>query len=265
MATAPTVEVLLPGFPIATDQGEIGFCGVTLIRGSDGSGRPRNIIVDAAHVGRRGWLVRALAMRRLSTTDVHGLVLSHAHWDHMQNIDLFPEADIFLHPDERRYIRSPHPDDEATPGWTSAVIERQHVKPVTEGAELIPGVHILDAPGHSAGSIAVAVQTHDGLAVVSGDAIQTAAVAAERRNKMVFWNVEQADRTVEKLVSVADMIYPGHDQPFRLDGHRVTYLEPFALNVKNLERDQPGLTFQPSGSEGRWVMPRIESQRLANP
>jgi N-acyl homoserine lactone hydrolase len=263
MATTPTVSTLIPGYPIGSNQGHVGFCGVYLIEGTDAVGDPRRIVVDAAHVGRRSWIVRALADRGLRPADVDQLALSHAHWDHVQNLDLFEDAEILLHTRERRYIRDPHPEDDATPRWTSAIIERQRVREVEEGDVLIPGVEILDAPGHSAGTMALAVDTADGRAVVCGDAIQNGSVAAARRNEMVFWNVEEADQTVDKLVTVADVIYPGHDQPFRMDGDKIDYIEPFALTFTNLARETKGLAFQRLDPEARWIMPGIETQRIS--
>src|SRR5262245_15098822 len=97
-----TVDLLLQGFSLNSNQGSIAFCGVTLIRGS------RNILVDVAHGGRRSLLVEALKSRGLTTDDIDAVFLTHAHWDHVLNIDLFPQAKVLIHPQEREYIRDPH-------------------------------------------------------------------------------------------------------------------------------------------------------------
>lgn len=258
----PSVDVLLPGFPIGSSQGYVGFCGVFLVRGLNVKGHQRNIVVDAAHVGRRGLILQALARYGLGADDIDHLFLTHAHWDHVQNIDLFEKAEILLHPDERRYIRSPHPEDDATPKWTSSIIERQRVREVSDGDELLPGVYVIDAPGHSAGSMVLAVETDAGLAVVAGDAIQNRLVASSRRNMMVFWDEKQANRTVEQLLSVADIIYPGHDRPFGVSGNDIEYLSPFSLTFTNLAADQKGLSFDNPVEVKPWIMPGIETQQL---
>ena len=120
----PTIDILLPGFAIDTDQGYPAFCGVFLVRGSDAAGQVRNILVDAAHVGRRPHLWDALAARQLTAADIDTVVLTHAHWDHVQNIDLFPHATLLIHADERRYAHTPHTNDWATPAWTGLLLEQ---------------------------------------------------------------------------------------------------------------------------------------------
>ena len=101
--STPTVEVLLQGFSLDTNVGLAGFCMVTLVEGLDANGDRKRILFDPAHVGRRTMLWDALAKRGLGPTDIDGVVLSHSHWDHIQNIDVFDHAPIMVHPYERAY------------------------------------------------------------------------------------------------------------------------------------------------------------------
>ncbi|MEU4235415.1 MBL fold metallo-hydrolase [Nonomuraea sp. NPDC026600] len=214
--------------------------------------------MDTGHVGRRSLLIEMLAARGIVATDIDMVVLSHAHWDHIQNVDLFDRADILLHRHELRYLRNPHPADYATPPWTGRLFTEERLRVVADGEERASGVNILAAPGHSAGSLAVAVATADGLAVIAADAIQNGIVAATRRNIMVFWNAEQADRTVARLMSYADVIYPGHDHPFRLNGRDIEYLDSRPINVTRV----PGQAVHVEKQDDvqPWLMPGIEQQ-----
>ncbi|WP_329334049.1 MBL fold metallo-hydrolase [Streptomyces sp. NBC_01352] len=258
----PTIDILLPGFAIDTDQGYPAFCGVFLVRGPDAAGRDRNILVDAAHVGRRPFLWNALAVHGLDAEDIDTVVLTHAHWDHVQNIDLFPQATLILHPDERRYAHTPHANDWATPAWTGLLLEQLPVREVTDGEEIIPGVDVIALPGHSPGSIGVIVQTERGRATITGDALHFAYVARTKRNPLVFWDADQAARSIERVLTVSDVIYPGHDRPFRLasDGD-IDYLEPFALTLTGLRPHTRGLHFADASSRPLWVMPGVQEQR----
>ena len=40
----------------------------------------------------------------------------------------------------------------------------------------------------------------------------------------VFWSVEQAQASLKKISEAADVIYPGHDRPFRINGENIEYL-----------------------------------------
>jgi N-acyl homoserine lactone hydrolase len=261
----PKADILLDGYRLDTDQGSVAFCSITLVEAPDENGTLKRILVDTGHTGRRPELDAVLTQRGLTRNSIDQVVLTHAHWDHVENIDMFPRAAIVLHADERRYASSPHRNDFACPEWIDAVLARyeDRVKTVEEGTILLPGVEIVTAPGHSAGTIAVTVAGDDGVAVIAGDSIQNAAVAREGRNALVFWDDELAARSIAKLLAIGDIIYPGHDLPFRLhaDG-RAEYLRDMKLTLTGVEAGQPGLTLQPDLGVQQTIMPGIEEQRL---
>ena len=252
----PTVTTLLPGYMLSSDQGEFAFCAVNLIEGRDEAGELVRIVVDTGHVGRHRALEEALAAHGLAPGDIDAVLLTHAHWDHVQNVGLFERATVLAHPDELRYVRSPHPKDHATPLWTGAILERRPLREVSEGTELLPGVTVLDTPGHSPGTIAVAVATDLGTAVLTGDAIQDGQVAQEGRNALVFWDEKAANDSVRKILDVADLVYPGHDRAFRLRGDgQVDYLEQLEITLRYAAPGLPGLGFDLCRDRQPVIMP----------
>jgi hypothetical protein len=73
-----------------------------------------------------------------------------------------------------------------------------------------------------------------------------------------------ASRTIDKLVAIADVIYPGHDQAFRIGpDNRVEYVQKFDLTLVNARADDPGLHFDPGTDFRPVIMAGIEEQRLA--
>lgn len=254
----PQIDVLLEGYGVNTNIGLTALCAVVLIEGPDSAGRHTRILVDPAHVGRRTFLWEALAGRGLSAADIDMVVLTHAHWDHVQNIDVFDHAPLYLNPDERRYCQSPHRNDWATPAWTGAILERMDLREVEEGDELIPGVGVVDLSGHTVGSIGITVENQDGRSLVTGDALHYASVALSRANPLVFWDDEQARCSIDRAVGMADIIYPGHDQAFRLtSGREIEYIRQFDLTITGTAPDRPGLHFKPEMA-APWSMPGIE-------
>lgn len=220
------VRTLLQGFSLGSDQGSISFSGVFLIEGA------RRIVVDTGHAGRRHLLVHRLQEHGLTPQDIDWVVLTHAHWDHMQNLDLFPHAKVFIHPRERAYCANPHANDWATPRYTSLVLESFRLEEVKEGDEIIPGVRVLDVPGHSPGSIALLVEGEEGVVAVSGDALPNTWSLTSGLPRYVFASVDEARASIRKLLSCSSVFYPGHDRPFRVDGgQRVTYLEETRVRV----------------------------------
>src|ERR1700759_621778 len=262
--TSPSVETILDGYRLGSDQGSVAFCAVTLVQGIDDQGSLKRILVDTGHTGRRPVLDAALRQRGLTRDSIDVLVCTHAHWDHIENLDMFPGAEVILHPDERRYVRHPHRNDSGCPEWIDAVVSRyeDRIRTAEEGTKLLPGVEVVAAPGHSAGTIALAVATSDGIAVIAGDSIQNTTVAEQRRNSLVFWNERQANESGAKVVPIGDIISPGHDLPFRMNkDNTAEYLHDFELTLTGVEPGQPGLTLAAPPFEPE-IMDGIEEQRL---
>lgn len=253
--TTPTVEVLLHGDGFRTGQGSAAFCATLLITGAT------RTIVDTGHVGRRSPLVAALAERGLTPADVDNVVLTHTHWDHVQNADLFSNARVLLHQWERLYASAPHANDWATPRWTSALLDSlEHVEAVEDGFEIEPGVRLLHTPGHSAGTMAAIVDTAEGPVAVTGDGIQNPGVAIAKRNALVFWSEDDARRSIERVLAEAEIIYPGHDLPFRmLKGGGTEYLAQRELTLFGVSG--PGVEIS-DAARPPFVMPGVETQRL---
>lgn len=252
----PTIDVLVHGYNFRTNVGIPGFCSIILVQGQ------RRTLVDVGHVGRRIFLEAALQERGLTPADIDVAVMTHAHWDHNQNYDLFEHAPLLIHPWERKYAHRPHRNDWATPGWTGAMIDHHPtIQEVGEGYEIEPGVRILHTPGHSPGSISVLVETKEGLCALTGDVLHYSSIALTRRNPLVFWSEEEATRSINRILETADAIYPGHDQPFRVVQGNIEYLVPMKMTISGVRPDDPGLAFDTS-PRPVWIMPGIEEQSV---
>lgn len=204
----PTIATLLDGYSLNTEQGNPAFCSVHLVETDAG-----RLLFDCGHAGRRRRLLDALARRGLTPADIGTVVVSHGHWDHVQNVDLFRNARVLLHPEELRNLADPPAEDLGTPRWTRWILDDLDVQTTGDGDNPLPGVEVLDLPGHTPGSIGLAV----GTAVLSADAVPTAAVLRARAASGHPYDQAQADASVEQVAQLADVVYPGHDAPFRID------------------------------------------------
>jgi glyoxylase-like metal-dependent hydrolase (beta-lactamase superfamily II) len=215
----PEIDLILEGWSVNTDQGNAAFCGVTLIRGAT-----KNILVDVAHNGRRPVLLENLTRAGLTPEDIDTVVLSHSHYDHILNADVFKNAEFLLHPNEIEYARSPHPKDWATPDYTWSILERCNIREIREDDLVDEGVRVIATPGHTRGSISLVVDQPDGSVVVCGDALPNAATALNGCPYLIFWDEEDARTSARKILDAAEVLYPGHDRPFRIAGGQASYI-----------------------------------------
>jgi N-acyl homoserine lactone hydrolase len=216
----PQLDLVLEGWSVNLDQGRAAFCGVTLIRGS------KNILVDVAHVGRRTLLLDSLHRLGLEPSDIDTVVLTHSHWDHILNADVFKNAEFLLHPWEIEYAKAPHSHDWATPDYTWTILERCNIREVQEGDEIDEGISVMLTPGHTRGSISLVVRQGDESVVVCGDALPNAQTALDQCPSLIFWDEDDARSSACKILGVAEVLYPGHDRPFRVAGGRASYVQP---------------------------------------
>jgi N-acyl homoserine lactone hydrolase len=210
-----TIRTVLRGHSLTLTEGSIGFCAVYLVT-TPGA----RILFDTGHVGRRRALLRALAGLELTPADIDVVVLSHAHWDHVQNADLFAGSTVLVHADEPAYAESPGAGDLVTPSWTGVLLRHVGVATVADREPLATGVHTLHLPGHTAGSLGLTVETPQGRHVLTGDAVSSAAALRRGQSSVVHHDAEQARVSVERVARLADTVWPGHDRPFAVTAGR---------------------------------------------
>lgn len=200
---------------------------VWLLRGSNG----RAVLVDAGFYRDR-FLERwkpadyvkpsdALARAGVRPEDVTDIIVTHVHWDHMDGLDLFPNAHVWIQAEEYMHHVSPDgaalhraadPDD-------ARMLARMHsVGRVTlvdgDAKTIIPGITVYTGGRHTHASQYVAVGTASGTVVIASD------------NAYLYENLEQrrpiaqtldslsnlrAQVRMAQLASSPRLIVPGHD------------------------------------------------------
>ncbi len=127
--------------------------------------------------------LRLLAELGVGPDDVTDIVLSHAHFDHMGSIAAFPRAQLYLQKSEAlswvEILALPerfsflsdvlNPDDLMTA--LAASIEHRLTLVEGDRDDLLPGLHVRLAPGHTMGQQFVSLDTARGRFAVSGDCI----------------------------------------------------------------------------------------------
>ena len=151
------LDVLTYGFAFVSDQGTFGFSSISLLTLGD-----RHILIDTGPASRRDLLVKALDSKGLAPEDVDSVILTHLHWDHCQNTDLFTNSRILVHPKELDYARNPARGDRSTAWYIADMMDKMKVEPVSDGDSVAEGVGIIDTPGHCRWSTIMSVVNRSG-------------------------------------------------------------------------------------------------------
>lgn len=110
-------------------------------------------------------LSEALEAAGTDPGDVDTVILTHLHDDHCGNNALFPKARFIVSETELEFCRAPHPLDHR---YDEYFIENVEFETVDGEAEPLPGIRLIPSPGHTPGTLSVAVETRAGTAVITG-------------------------------------------------------------------------------------------------
>jgi glyoxylase-like metal-dependent hydrolase (beta-lactamase superfamily II) len=202
---------------------------VWLLKGSNG----RQVLVDSGFYRQKfldQWkprdfrspaaAVEAAGVKPEAITDI---IISHAHWDHVDGADLFPKATIWIQREEYRYYTGEAWHQRNTHGGIDADDMLALLKINTDGRlrfvegddqEIIPGIRCYTGGKHTRESQYVTAKTDAGTVVLTSDNVylyenleKHVPIAATLDAES---NLRAQDR-IRTLASDPRLIVPGHD------------------------------------------------------
>ena len=168
-------------------------------------------------------LVKLAGLQPAEITDI---VISHAHWDHVGGIDLFPKAIIWIQKDEFRYYTGEAWQAGGNRGGIDAEDVQELVRLNTQGRlrlvdgdsqEILPGIRAFTGARHTYASQYLRVDAPDAKPfVLASDNCYLYRNLAEHAASATFSeadhpaNIAAQSRMIE-LAGSADRVVPGHD------------------------------------------------------
>jgi len=159
----------------------------------------------------------ALDLIGITPADVDIVIQTHLHFDHCGHTALCQKAKVIAQEAELRFAYSPHALFFGSYNVNFLKDLRLHI--VSGDCQILPGLRVLEVPGHSPGTQAVAIDTKDGVAIVSGFcSIKENFFPPEKMRTRwpvlapgVSVNSLQAFDSALKIRGLADIIIPNHD------------------------------------------------------
>lgn len=150
---------ILKGVPITGSDGALGWSSVTLIQNKD-----EIILVDTGFHGNRHHLLQALDDNRIELDEVNRVILTHLHFDHCLNYDLFTKASFVLSRAEYEYVKDKkylEVGDVFIPDILER-IENRGLQLFDNELKIGQDIRCLLTPGHTPGSLSVLVDLPNG-------------------------------------------------------------------------------------------------------
>ncbi|KAA0890905.1 MBL fold metallo-hydrolase [Pusillimonas sp. ANT_WB101] len=206
-------HTLVEGNSLSFKGGFFGFSAVVLIRVT---GHPP-ILFDTGHHSTRLLLLDSLREQGLAPEDIGSVFLSHLHFDHINNVDLFPSAKIYLGAAEWEYAQRPTDDDIFCSQGMNEYLKGRELNLLSEfEGELVPGLFFRHAPGHTPGSYLLYYINAAGKNVVlAGDSCKTYRELALTEAANQFDPKARSSETLQWIAGNADIVVPGHHPELR--------------------------------------------------
>ncbi len=166
----------------------------------------------------------AVKLAGVQPEEVTDIVISHAHWDHMGGLDLFPKARVWIQKDEYRYYTM----DAWQPGGDHGGIDPADVQELVklnterrvrlvdgDNVEIFPGIRAYTGARHTYASQYLRVDGNPPF-VLASDNVYLYRNLAEHKASATFSKADEpaniaAQARMIELAGSVDRIVPGHD------------------------------------------------------
>ncbi|MEM2932801.1 MAG: MBL fold metallo-hydrolase [Candidatus Pacearchaeota archaeon] len=152
----------------------------------------KKILIDTSSEANRGELLNDLKKLGLKLDDIKYILLTHMHFDHSGNLELFKNAKIFADINEIKAKKQE--------------LKERKIK-IYSIPKTIDGIKVIKAYGHTAGSLCFLYKN----ILFSGDTIFDKDFTLIGRTDLPNSKPELMPKTLEKLKKVEfDILCPGH-------------------------------------------------------
>ena len=229
-------SILLPGVPVSSERGSLGWCTVSLIRH-----RGRCILVDTGSHGDRSVLLEALKSHELTPDLIDDVFVTHLHYDHFLNADLFVKAKIWVPERDLAYVTEGEHRRCCDPYVPAAQVHylADRLTPYVPDQIIAQDLRVIGMPGHTPGTCGLFYESSRLL--FAGDGVKNGSEFLYKLPPPAFFDLESAVANYRKITELGvDIVVPGHDSPFRItpDGG-VRYLQTYTAAVRVFSESNP--------------------------
>ncbi len=157
------------------------------------------------------------AKQGIDPAEVKEIILTHLHWDHCFNLDLFPNAKIMVQRREMMYAIAPLEPHMApyernvTNGMPPWVPYTNRMTMLSGDCQIHEGIEVYTLPGHTKGLQGVLVDTKKGKILICSDSFPLYENFECDVAPGIHTDLEVCLATMKKAHSLTDTVLPSHD------------------------------------------------------
>lgn len=187
------------GLNIKPSKGAFGYASVTLINDND-----ENILFDTGSYG-----VRSVIVDLLKKEKIDKVFISHLHFDHCSNLDLFKDSKIYINKKELESLYNNEQDLDIYKPLIS-FIDKYDVIAFDSNTKISDNVNIVLTPGHTLGHSSLEVDIDGKKVLIAGDAIKSLNDYLNDEEYGNAFDPETYKKTKKEIKEKYDIIIPGH-------------------------------------------------------
>jgi glyoxylase-like metal-dependent hydrolase (beta-lactamase superfamily II) len=142
-------------------------------------------------------------------------LITHFHYDHCSNLELYPYAQVILH--EKSHYLAHHPPGGGR-SWAPAGFLEQLDDIASEGRlhlvsdeEVLPGIRTMWIGGHTPCDTCILVETAKGVVAIPGDTVMDYRTIEEDIPAGLHSNLQECIDAITKIKKHSDIVLPSHD------------------------------------------------------
>lgn len=181
-----------------------------------------NVLIDLDHpIKDSSDIVNSLASLGLTPAQIHVVILTHLHPDHIGHKDLFSKSVFIFHKDEKLsfYFKKDRTlelegdvmYEISKNGWPREIDSAPDIKNLNGD-----NIYIRHCPGHTKGSLAVFACINEMVHAFAGGIFLNRDYYEKWQPPGMSWKQEKIYEHMAFIKENADVIIPGHGEPFRI-------------------------------------------------
>ena len=209
-------EQITKGLNIKPSRGAFGYASVTLIRDEN-----ENILFDTGSFG-----VRSVIHELIEKENIDKLFISHLHFDHCSNLDLFKKSKIYINSKEISNLYENNSDYDLYKPLIK-ILDKYDIVEFDHPISISKNVGVVLTYGHTIGHSSLEFIKDNKKILIAGDSIKS---LNDYLNDQDYGNAQEPMKYIETKGKIKDKYYiiiPGHSD--------IIYKDNLKNNILNLK------------------------------